>query len=91
MMLARTYSQTGWGDLATFKFESTQIKDGVSFSFEQLNLPEKNKLAMFGRTTAQRGGGMIFFQTLIIRADLQTRYVNLFQSLSGSFMLNPPK
>lgn len=89
--LARTYSQTGWGDLAAFKVESTQIKDGVSFRFEQLSLPEKDKLTMFGQTTAQRSGGMIFFQTLLVRADLQTRYVSLFQSLTGSLMLNPPK
>jgi len=93
--LIRDYVQSGWGDLPKFRLERVETntpgnKSSAAFTFEQVLLPEKITIRMIGQTLLQRQNGIVFIQTLLFRPEAQNRLADLFQSLSGSLIVNPP-
>jgi hypothetical protein len=92
--LIRGYVQTTWGDLPNFKLERvetdlTNPKATAIFVYEQRSLPEKITVHITGQTLLRRQSGIMFNQTLLFRSDAQKRFVQLFQPLSGSLIVNP--
>ncbi len=93
--LIRSYVQSGWGDLPQFKLErvetnTTGNQSSAAFTFEQVLLPEKITIRMVGQTLLRTQNGIVFIQTLLFRPEAQNRLADLFQSLSGSLIVNPP-
>ena len=92
--LIRAYIQTGWGDLPKFKLDkietnSSGTKSSAAFNYEQIILPEKLTIHIVGQTLLQTSNGIVFNQTLLFRPESQSRFIDLFQSLSGSLIVNP--
>ena len=90
----RVYVRSGWGDLPKFKLEKVEInasgnKSSAMFSFEQVALPEKIVIRIIGQTLLQKQSGILFSQTFLLRPEAQNRLADIFQSLSGSLMVNP--
>ncbi|MBI5347888.1 MAG: hypothetical protein HZB77_01020, partial [Chloroflexi bacterium] len=61
-----------------------------AFSFEQVALPEKIVIRMIGQALLQKQNGILFSQTFLLRPEAQNRLADIFQSLSGSLVVNPP-
>lgn len=89
------YVRSGWGDLPKFKLEKVEAnasgnKSFATFSFEQVALPEKIVIRMIGQALLQKQSGILFSQTFLLRPEAQNRLADIFQSLSGSLVVNPP-